>query len=297
PQWQAPSNLMANGLSNTDVVLTWDDNSDSEENFMLYFYDTTESLVDSFIIGANVTEKTITDLDPAGYYGFAVQAISQWEKERPLSETEWFDMTDFIFAAPGNLTCQQNYGDMSVELNWVDNSTLETGYCIERKINSNDFVELTQISEINLCTYTDADTTTYAIGDTLVYRVRAYNSYEELIYTNYSNECTVIIVDMQQSIITIHVQVDSYPSEASWNLYNVDTGEFYFDDYQTFSYANQETTVITYLNPGSYTVHCADTFGDGGIAGEVIHNGIQLITWDDDDYGSNGYFSFTVGTE
>ena len=293
-QWQPPSNLRVNGLSETDVQLAWNDNSDSEDYFKIYFYDNFRSLIDSFTVDNNVTEKIVTDLEPTEIYYFNVTAESQWEEGILQSPQEGFDMTDFVFYPPSNLNCSQN-ADMSIELNWNDNSTLETGFSIERKINSGNFIEIAELEEINIETYTDMDTTAYEIGDTLTYRVRAYNDYETLEYTDYSNEFEIVVIEIGEGQITITVQVDSYPSEASWNVYNWDTGTFYFNEYQTFEYSYQLVTEIIDLQPGNYCVHCLDAFGDGGIAGEVYENGNLLISWEDYDYLSEGIFNFQVG--
>ena len=291
--WQPPSNLRVNGLSDTDVQLAWDDNSDSEDYFKIYFYDNSRSLIDSFTVNKNITEKIVTDLTSTEIYYFDIIAESQWEEIILQSPQEGFDMTYFVFYPPSNLNCSQN-SDMSIELNWTDNSTLETGFSIERKINSGNFVEIAEIVEIDLESYTDIDTTAYQIGDTLTYRVRAFNDYEMLEYTDFSNEFEIVIVEIGENQITITVQVDSYPSEASWNVYNYDTGLFYFDDYQTFDYSNQSVTEVIDLEPGHYYVHCMDSYGDGGIAGEVFQNGIMLINWDNYDYSSEGIFEFWV---
>ena len=293
-QWQAPSNLRVNGLSDTDVQLAWNDNSDSEDYFKIYFYDNFRSLIDSFTVDYNITEKIITDLDPVEIYHFSVVAESEWEEEIIQSPQESFDMTDFVFYPPSNLNCYQN-SDMSIELNWIDNSTLETGFSIERKINSGSFNEIAEIEEIDLETYTDMDTLAYEIGDILTYRVRAFNEYENLEYTDFSNEEEIVVTEIGENQITITVQVDSYPSEASWNVYNYATGLFYFNDYQTFDYSNQIVTEVVDLEPGNYCVHCLDSYGDGGIAGEVYQNGNMLINWDDNDYSSEGIFDFYVG--
>ncbi len=196
PKWQSPSNLTANGLNGTDVKLMWDDNTDSEDNFKIYFYDSTaRSLIDSFITDANISEKIVTDLDPTETYSFNVKAVNQWEEDTELSTPEYFDTTDFVFYPPSNLTCEQN-SDMSIELNWEDNSTLETGFSIERRINGGDFIEIAEIDEVNLETYSDMDTLAYDIGDILTYRVQAYNDYEyPTQYTVYSNEESIVIIE------------------------------------------------------------------------------------------------------
>ena len=296
PKWQTPSNLRVNGLSETDVKLMWDDNSDSEDNFKIYFYDdSTRSLIDSFLVAANVTEKIVTNLDSLETYSFSVKALNSWEEDTNTSPDELFDMENFVFYSPSNLNCNQNT-DMSIEMNWIDNSSLETGFAIERKINNSEFIEITEITEINLETYTDIDTTAYSIGDLLTYRVRALNDYVyPTEYTDYSDEYELVVVEIGNGLVTITVQVDSYPSEASWNVYNSDTNLSYFDNYQTFDNGQQSVTETISLESGDYYIHCLDTYGDGGISGEVFENGSMLINWDNNDYSSEGIFQFQVG--
>ena len=68
--------------------------------------------------------------------------------------------------------------------------------------------------------------------------------------------------------IQISVTVDSYPSEASWNLWSSDDGAYYYADNQTFSAGGENQTVVLSLTEGSnYDVDCWDSYGDGGIAG------------------------------
>ncbi len=295
PRWDPPSNLTANGLSTTDVKLMWNDNSDSEDNFKIYLFDNTRSLIDSFMVDANVTEKIVTDLYSWQYYYFTVKAVNQWEEDTEWADEEGFDMNDFYLIDPSGLNCQQNL-DMSVTLDWDDNSTLETGYSIERKINSGEFEVLENVDTVNLETYTDIDTLAYEIGYTLTYRVRAYNDYEyPTEYTDYSNEYSLVIQEISPGNITITLQVDSFPSEASWNVVDLYNGNYYFAENQTFDYDFQTVTENLQLAEGWYAVICWDSYGDGGISGEVWQEGLLLEQWDDNDYSSYGEFDFYVG--
>lgn len=263
PKWQSPSNLTANGLNETDVKLMWDDNTDSEDNFVIYFYDSSaRSLIDSFVVNANITEKIVTDLDPIETYSFNVKAVNQWEEDTELSTTDYFDMIDFVFYPPSNLTCTQN-SDMSIELNWEDNSTLETGFSVERKINNSEFIEIEEIDLINTISHTDIDTTAYEVGDILTYRVRAYNDYEyPTQYTAYSNEFEIVISDFNGINEDFNDGIANNWIDDGTGRWNVINGVYRMDGNDgddCISYYNEEMTNFTYTadmtkNYGNYSL-------------------------------------------
>lgn len=299
PKWQAPGNITINGLSTTIIELAWEDNTESETGFMIYV-DTLTTVrqfvtIDSFTTGQDVTSWLFDDLPTTPVYRFSVKAVGDWEEETQVSESTPFVFSDLVFDPPDDLTLDQESGTIAVILNWQDNSNLETGFEVERKINSADFELIATISTYNAVEYTDYDTTSFNYGDTLTYRVRAYNDYQAIIYTPYSNEESIIIVEPSGNQTTISVTVDNYPGEASWNLFCHSTSSYYFPTDQTFSY-NYENQVFTIgLDDGHYAVHCWDTFGDGGISGIVTDDESNiLVEWDDNDYNYTGHFHFWV---
>ena len=76
--------------------------------------------------------------------------------------------------------------------------------------------------------------------------------------------------------VTIELTVDGWPEEASWNIYNYNTGNYYYSSNQTFTSANQTIAETIYLSAGSYAVYCYDSYGDGGIAGSVSIVGDEI---------------------
>lgn len=190
PQWQAPSNLISNGLSYTAVKLTWVDNSDSESGFIIEG-ESNSGEAYTFSVGANVTEYVIEELDSSEYYTFNVRAFGEFEEDTDFSGSVFFRTSDFYFSAPINLFCEQNF-NKTISLSWDDQSTLETGYSISRRINSSTFEEIAEIDSINAAFYLDSDSTTFAIGDMITYKVRAYNDYSSPeAYTEFSNEYVI----------------------------------------------------------------------------------------------------------
>ncbi|MBI9031240.1 fibronectin type III domain-containing protein [bacterium] len=292
-QWAAPSNVQINAYSNTVVLLTWQDNSDSEEYFKI-FKSTFAGIIDSVIVDANTTELLVTDLDSTLTYYFTIEAESPWEEGIVSSYPESINMYDLYLDAPSNLHGNLN-ADFSVDLYWYDNANLENGYCIERKINNGEFVEIENIDQPNIVEYTDNDASYWDIGDVLVYRVRAYNNYgDDFDYTEYSNEFQIEITEITINTIHIELSVDYYYYEARWNIVNQQTWTTIFPDYQTFSYSNQQVSIQLDLEPGWYYVHCIDDDWDGGISGTVYQGDNILVNWNNYNYDSVGYFEFYV---
>ncbi|MCF7912704.1 MAG: T9SS type A sorting domain-containing protein [Candidatus Cloacimonetes bacterium] len=95
--------------------------------------------------------------------------------------------------------------------------------------------------------------------------------------------------------VFINVQVDSWPSEATWNVYDYQTLSFMYVDDMTFASSGEMQNLALILEPGMYSVVCYDTYGDGGIAGNVVHLMQTLVSWASGDYTTEGWFDFEVG--
>ena len=97
---------------------------------------------------------------------------------------------------------------------------------------------------------------------------------------------------------TITVTVDSYYNEASWNLYNMNSESYYFATDQMFEESNQTITKVIYLSEGNYEIQTYDSYGDGGIKGNVVEaGGDTLVSWDENDYEEEGQFPFSISVE
>ncbi|HQI42444.1 MAG TPA: T9SS type A sorting domain-containing protein, partial [Ignavibacteriaceae bacterium] len=124
----------------------------------------------------------------SGTYYFAIRVNA--------SATPWYlSFDDFRFdlaqvpAAPSNLTAAAD--TFAVLLNWVDNSSNELGFKIERKngdsTSVDPFVEIDSVG-VNATSYNDLGRTP---NTTYTYRVRAFN---QIGYSPYSNEVTATTI-------------------------------------------------------------------------------------------------------
>ena len=107
---------------------------------------------------------------------------------------------------------------------------------------------------------------------------------------------TTFQVNNRDEDITITVTVDSWPSEASWNLWDYTASAYYWGTDWTFSSVGEVQIQTVSLANGLYSVDCWDTYGDGGIAGIVTDSGGgTLVEWTSGAYTSFGSFDFEVG--
>lgn len=90
---------------------------------------------------------------------------------------------------PANLTAN-SLSVSSISLTWLDNSTNETGFEIERSANGTDFTLLKTVAA-NISTYTDPG---LAASTQYYYRVRAIGSAGNSAYTNIANATTGVIM-------------------------------------------------------------------------------------------------------
>ena len=108
-------------------------------------------------------------------------------------------------AAPSSLTVTA-VAPSTVTLSWTDNSNNEAGFAIERSSNDVTFSQVGTVG-VNQTTYEDSGLSSQA---EYYYRVRAFNSYNSLSYSNYTN--------------IVSATTTSLNSESPVHLYHFDEG-------------------------------------------------------------------------
>lgn len=108
-------------------------------------------------------------------------------------------------AAPSGLKIG-TVGPSTIALSWVDNSANEAGFSIERSSDNVNFSEVGTVG-VNQVTFSDSGLSSQA---TYRYRVRAFNSFNTLSYSNY----TTIVAGTTSSL----------NSQTPVNLYHFDEG-------------------------------------------------------------------------
>jgi hypothetical protein len=172
----SPKTVTASAVSSTRIKLTWTDRSDNEDGFKIekkIGQSGTYSEIDT--VGADITSYTDPDQDAETNYYYRVQAFNTQYSSSYFNET-----TVTTHAPPTDLSATtESYA--SISLSWSDNSSLESGYAIWRKVAENE-----NYSEIATV---DADQTSYfdsnlSPSTTYDYRVRAISTNSGSDYSN-----------------------------------------------------------------------------------------------------------------
>lgn len=167
----APSELTAAALSPFEIQLSWADNSDNDDYFVI---ERSTTSGDGFSwLDTTMNRATFIDdiqLSPSTTYYYRVKAIADGESSAYTNEAST-TTPDLVIAAPTGLTAAAT--PIQVALSWTDNSDNETGFVITRNLNGD--VRVFTV-DANVQAYEDHD----VIEDvSYEYSIKAvYDSYE-----------------------------------------------------------------------------------------------------------------------
>jgi len=201
----APTALTAGIMSETSIILTWEDNSDSESGFRIER---------SFTSGSGYAVIGMTAADAIFYadnsvaegtrYFYRVCATLESIQSDYSNETSAIT----VLVAPTGLTAGV-MGDSSIQLSWNDNSVRETGYRIERSlIAGSGYAEIGTTSS-NGTSYSDQGLDD---GMEYFYRIRAFNSMSN---SEYSGQISAI-TELSAPTDLAASALDENSIELSW---------------------------------------------------------------------------------
>jgi len=173
-QFASPTDLIAHILSDSEIQLTWTDNTSFEAGFRIE-RDDGSGYTEIGSVPSNVTEFTDSGLSYEQNYIYRVVAYTSTSTSGGATVT-----TNTEFSAPSDLVAQ-GISDSDIELSWTDNTDFESGFKIERDDGSG-FIEIGSVLE-NVTEYTD---TALTFGKNYEYRVAAHTSINT---SNYSESC------------------------------------------------------------------------------------------------------------
>ncbi len=162
-EFPAPSNLTASSVNDSEIHLTWTDNTGYETGFKIE-RDVGSGFEEIGTVLADVNEYTDAGLTYGQSYIYRVAAYTS------VNTSSWVTITaTTVFPAPAGLSATP-VSDSEIELTWIDNTAYETGFKIERDVGSS-FVEIgTVLANVN--EYTDTGLT---YRQSYNYRVAAYS--------------------------------------------------------------------------------------------------------------------------
>ena len=163
-EFPAPSDLVASSVSDSELLLTWRDNTSYETGFKIE-RDDGSGFTEIETVSADVIEYTDSGLSFGQNYNYRVAAFSS------INTSSWTTITAATeFPAPSNLSAS-SVSDSELLLSWTDNTGYETGFKIERDAGSGFTEIVTVLSDVT--EYTD---TGLIYGQSYNYRVAAFTS-------------------------------------------------------------------------------------------------------------------------
>lgn len=174
-----PTVLHSTAIKPTQAPLAWTDNSGDE---LMFRVDRSTNGSTYTFLGytmAGVTAYTDTGLSPSTKYYYRVRAENVAGNSGYATYT--YTTSNGIPDAPSGLTAS-SISSNKVVLTWIDNSSDESLFRVERSLNGTTYSSIGTTSA-NIVTYSDSGLTS---ATQYYYRVRAENKYGNSSYTTYS---------------------------------------------------------------------------------------------------------------
>jgi hypothetical protein len=128
--------------------------------------------------GLSLTKTPTSSLEIGAIYTSGTKGVRLSRMSTMITYTQ--------LVAPSNLSATASATESAISLIWSDNSTNESGFVIERSLNSVDFASIATTSA-NITSYYDSG---LSLGTTYYYRLRAYNAGAYTSYTATSSATT-----------------------------------------------------------------------------------------------------------
>lgn len=179
----APTALAATTISDSQIDLSWTDNSTDETGSKIERKTGSGGNYSQIAtVNANVTSYSDTSLSEATTYYYRVRAYNTSGDSSYASEASTLTLP----AAPNSLSAS-TISVSQVNISWTDNSSGETGFKIERKTGSGGtYSQITTVS----ADVTSYSNTSLSSSTTYYYRVRAYHTQGNSSYASESSATT-----------------------------------------------------------------------------------------------------------
>lgn len=182
----APGNLTATAVSQSQINLTWTDNSNNEANFVVAVGTSPSGpFTDIAILNANTTSYSSTGLSPSTTYYHVVRATNA-AGSSANSNAAGATTHSAVPAAPGNLTATA-VSKSQINLTWTDNSSNESNMVVARSTTAGGPYTVIATLGANTTSYSS---TGLSANTRYYYVVRASNSFGTSADSNEANALT-----------------------------------------------------------------------------------------------------------
>ena len=263
----APSGLAASAASNSQINLSWTDNSTNETGFAIQQASTSAgpyTLIAT--VGANVRNYSVAGLSAGTTYYYQVYAYNG-SGNSAVSNTAYATTQMSLPAAPSNLSASA-VSSSQINLSWSDNSNNETGFYLERATSSSG--PWTQIAGFgtNEISYSS---TGLSASTTYWYRVRSYNNAG---YSAYSNSASATTLSSQTRYEAENAALSGGAARNTNHAGYSGTG---FVDGFFYSTTAQVSFTYSAASAGSYDVKLHYSAGNGASSNTGLYvNGSKI---------------------
>ena len=235
----APTTLTATAISGSQINLTWVDASSNETGFQVERSLTSGS--DFTLItttAANATSFSNTGLNAGTQYFYRVRSVNAGGNSAYTAEAN-ATTTVAPPAVPTTLTATA-ISNSQINLTWVDASSNETGFQIERSLTSG--------SGFTLITTTAANATSFSntglnAGTSYFYRIRSVNAGGNSTFTSEAAISTRVLNFDQNYIRTVTAQKPGLTSEALLGAANMNEKQITYQFFDGLGRPSQTVAV------------------------------------------------------
>ncbi|MBK6266512.1 fibronectin type III domain-containing protein [Marivirga sp. S37H4] len=266
-----PSDLEALAVSNTQVDLSWTDNSNNENNFEIYRSQNQSSGYEIVhLADENAGSWSDTGLEGNTTYYYKIKAINfngGSDFAGPVSVTTVANPAPP--QAPSDLSLSLGTGN-NVQISWVDNSSSELGFEIYRSTSNQEAsFTLIQTTSPDVETYTDTQTTG---NSTYYYRIRAkgegdFSAFTAITSISTPNNAPVIEPVIDRSVkygttLILDVTVDDPDGDPISFTFTDPLPEFF--SFASNGYGQGQFTISPEIeDEGQYTIEFTVDDGSG----------------------------------
>ncbi len=172
----APTSLMISDFSETNISLTWSDNSDFETGFEIEKSENSGAYFLVKTVGPNILSADISEIHTTGVnYKYRIRAKSNFN----YSQYSNIAAQTLLFNAPSNFKVT-TFTDVLASFEWTDNSSFETGFEI---YNSDDGTNYTLYKSVGANITSTDISGTYTYGQVFYFKIRAKSDYNYSVFT------------------------------------------------------------------------------------------------------------------